>query len=366
MSKYKKTKGWKPHHPTNDTAVERIKDTGPAHVALCFPLQQPGKGQIMRPLGISEEYVTKIGKHFDKNEHLVEPLKGFMCVLSATEEFSVREIVITTPLKRIQYDDSKPDDTGTEKILKGPRMVTVPSARCTCSCGTHVYPVRTLIERSTVKKEIETEINGKKIKKFFYVAADDLESEITGIRDLQNHEVRCPKCGEVLRKIGAQKWRLTDRELVKSDLIENMVREALRQEEARFRAGNGGEFAYAAPVIVDVAKHHNQELPRGADGDIINIAADAVHSRGGSILDWNSAIQEGQISSLYVVCKEIATFSVANAQDLRNLGFGDQKENLSFWGRIGFVPQDKIREPPKPGQIRVGELFDFDAADITV
>ena len=365
MSKYKKTKGWKPHHP-NTTAVEFEKDTGPAHIALVFPLPRPGAGQIMRPLGISEQYVTKIGKHLDKNEHLVDAMHGFMCVKSATEEYSVREVAITTPLKRIQYDSEKAEAASVEKMLKGPRLVTVPSARCTCSCGTHVYPVRTLIERSTVKKEVETEINGKKIKKIVFVAADDLESEITGIRDLQNHEVRCPECGSVLQKIGAQKWRLSDRELVKSDLIEQMVRDALKAEEAKFKAGKGGEFAYAAPVIVDVAMHHTQELPRGADDDIINVAADAVHSRGGSILDWNSAIQEGHISSLYVICKEIATFSVANAQDLRNLGFGDQKENLSFWGRIGFVPQDKIREPPKPGQVTVGELFDFNAADITV
>ena len=362
MPKPKKQKGWFNHAHnntnTNRGEVEYTDDHGPAHVEFAFDESSGAEigpdGLTRFSLPFSRQYAYK---SFDNKVEVLgnddaPSINGVLVVSSRTEEFSVHEIVIAPPRLRAVYAserDARVAQKNAEKlrsgeeisesripvwvsIIQGPCLVSVKSCTVDCPlCGKRVFPVRKFIADNTDIKTINYEKDGKKLTRVIKIAKDD-GAEIKGIKDLEGHACVCPQCHSDIEKIYPKYWTLEDRALIPSKSYGDSLVGYLKAEISDFNQGRSKNMA-------DV-------LPKIYIGDT----------------EWNEAMKaEVKLSSKPVlVVKNFATFTVQDAQELRDLSFGNKDEKRTFWGQFGFKPRGIPKPKPKPGNVTWGEHFDLD------
>jgi len=356
-----------------------LQDHGPATCCLVMPYSKyPGSDSAdkgVRHLGFTDIRSAKDSKgklHVETSEGA--GIRGYLVVSSKTEDYSVHEVVLTCPRRKLEFErytyDEKTKESKFEgkvrvSLVRGPCLVSVPSARCNCpSCGTIVRTVKDVLFANTVNKEIETEINGKNMKRTVAVYKGDEKTVIKGLKDLTDMDVECPRCHQQLKWISAQRWRLSDRDLVWSSTWESMIKDSIKMEQL---SDTPKKFSMIAPLIIDISREKKGEpVPfdvEGVDPSIMAINRIQTQNPQLNVCLYETALDSGRVDDVCVAVQEFSAFSVNDAQDLRNLSFGDPKKPLHYWCRIGFVPRDIRKEAPKAGGITVGEVFRLQGLD---
>lgn len=350
-----------------------LQDHGPATCVLVMPYSKyPGSDNAdigVRRLDFTDLKTAKDASGKVHNEiHEGTGIHGYLVVKAKTEDYSVHEVILASPRRKLEfssYDDGKFVGLPRVSLVRGPCLVSVPSARCKCaSCGTFVRTVKDVMFANTVQKEVSTEINGKHVKKVVSVYYGDEKTIIKGIKDLRDMDVRCPRCGQKLEWIAAQRWRLSDREMVWSSTWEAMIKDAIQQEQL---AETKHRFTQAIPLIIDVSKNEKgEQIPFDVEGeDPAVVAINRLQTKNPTmkVCLYDTALGFGRVDDIIVAGAEFAAFSVNDVQDLRNLSFGDPKKPLRYWGRIGFVPRDIRKEQQRPGGMSIGEVFQLQGLD---
>lgn len=356
-----------------------LQDHGPATCCLVMPYgKNPGSRDAnkgVRHLGFTDIRSGKDAKGKIHTETVEGAgILGYLVVSSKTEDFSVHEVILACPRRKLEFERYTYDEKTKENkfegkvrvsLVRGPCLVSVPSARCNCpSCGTFVRTVKDVLFANTINKDVETEINGKKMKRTVSVYKGDEKTIIRGLKDLTGMEVECPRCHQPLNWISAQKWRLTDRELVWSSTWEELIRDAIRMKRL---SGLQTKFSEIAPLVIDISKSDKgDQIPLDTNGEDPSVTAiNSIQAQNPllKVCLYETALSAGKIDDVCVAVQEISTFSVEDAQDLRNLSFGDPKKPLNYWCRIGFVPKGIQKEPAKAGGITVGEVCKIKGID---
>lgn len=311
-------------------------------MALVLP-SMDGKSRLVRRIEYSRRTLTFSGKTLLKTDDVDESIRGFMCVLSDAEDLSVHPVVFSTP--RIRAVNNVTDDgrveTSRPYLFQGPRLVSVPFAECRCTnpaCGTKSFEVKSLIAYNTRTIKRDVDVNGKTVSKTIRVSKADPGVQVHSIRDLRTVGAKCPSCGSPLSEILHKDWTLRDTKIVPAkyvDIVSKML------NDARAENADVPSFQSAVPEIVVMSSKDLgiDELPDGHLGGVIGeLRGENV---GYHIYDWNSAVRVDKTqSNLFLIGSEITLFSVADAQDLRNLNFGNSTSDLEYWGKVGFIPSD--------------------------
>jgi len=334
-----KKKGYRPFHNHNNNhygtrPCEFIPDEGPAQCAMLFESPDGDLGfSAVRFYKTTDEYGKTKDQYMASDE--AEPLRGFICTKSRTEDYSVHEIRLVPPKLRMVFKNER-DCDGKKNPLKvsivsGPCIVTVPSVVYHCqNCGDVIKTSREFLEKNTNEKVVTLEMDGKKVERRIRVAKDDL-AEIKGIKDLASHHCQCIVCKAEVKDVKPKFWTLDDGRVVhpaaKKAAIELL-------EEIRMMTVNGVETPPMSAAI-----------PR------ISIAG----------VPWDEAVKAGTFARArpHVDFSRKPHWVLQNAQDLRNMGFGDSKQKQSYWGLFGFKPRDIKREAPRPGEAVLGDIYDF-------
>ena len=361
------------HNKKAHTGGAFMQDHGPATCVLVMPYSKYA-GSDNSDIGVRRLDFTDIKTAKDASGKIHNEVKegsgirGYMVVKSKTEDYSVHEVILASPRRKLEfseYVDGKFGGKVKVSLVRGPCLVSVPSARCKCaSCGTFVRTVKDVMFANTVQKDIECEVNGKSVKKTLSVYYGDEKTVIKSLKDLRNMEVRCPRCGQKLDWIAAQRWRLSDREMVWSSTWEELIKDAIHQEQL---SETKHRFAQALPLIIDVSKtEKGDQIPFDVEGEDPAVTAiNRLQTKNPmmKVCLYDTALGFGRVDDILVAGPEFSAFSVDDVQDLRNLSFGDPKKPLRYWGRVGFVPRDIRKEQQRPGGMSIGEVFQLQGLD---
>lgn len=357
-------------------------DHGPATVALVFPLDDEGpqdpNSKTKKP-EIRRMDFQALGE--DKS------IRGYLVTKSATEDFTVREIRLQPPtfLKKFVFTVSDPeekksklhtvassmreaednfykskpgwiietylDENGEEQpcvkeefnLLTGPQLLMERAVKYSCGCDTpRIIDRDAVFKASTVVKNATVQKDGKTFHKKVRVALDDKETEIHVWKDLKGHKLTCPICCQEARAVQGHSWKLSDREIVKSDAWENAIRNEMEKADEKIK------FEDAIPRVLG--------LVRGkATYTVEDLAL------------WD-AIKTKDVGAVFAHMPEIVCFRVDDAQKLADLNFGE-KDRLSYGGKLGFLPkrfQRQRQEHERRPIITVGEVLTLSIGDLTI
>ena len=341
MAPYHKNNGGFRHNNkfnnnNNRQQVEYMPDNGPAHCVLAFD-EEDGTN-----LGFSRQIMYRDGDTWTTYNAEEQPgIRGFLLVRSAAEKDSVHEVLIAAPRLRIEYRTREEAENRAKpsriSLTQGPCLISVPSCTYVCPrCGERLDTVKAFIKANVNEKILSYEKDGKILERTVKVAKDDNRTEIKGIKDLNGHRCQCARftCTATVTDVKPKRWTLDDRDLV-SPYQRDMARDLLETEISDYRQGKGHSMLDAIPRIML-----------------------------GDNVEWNAGFRSTINEMPCVVSEPFTSFSLASAQDLRNLCFGNRTEKEhkgEYWGAFGFIPRGIPKMLPRPGDVSFGEAFDLDS-----
>lgn len=332
----KKKGGYRPFHNHNNhanhhvqQACEFVPDEGPASAVLLFESPDGDMGYSATRFYRVEDVHGKPKDVFLAADD-AEPLRGFLCVKSRTEDFSVHEVRMVPPRLRFVFkNETDANDLKNPirvSVVAGPCIVSVPSVVYNCpTCGEVITTSREFMDKNTNDKVVMTEKDGKAIERHVRVAKDNLE-EVKGIKDLANHHCQCIKCHTEIERVHPKFWTLDD-----ANIVHPCAKKAALEMLEEAKTMKSDSFMSAMP---DVRV---------------------------SGLKWDDAVNNGTFlhGRPHVEFSTQPYWTVKNAQDLRNLGFGDPKKKQNYWAQFGFKPRDIRKAAPRPGDAVLGDVIDF-------